>query len=388
MVKRVLRMRVKDKHGAFLRGQAREVNLVWNYSQDLSLKVLKREGRFMSAYDMAAYTKGASKEGLSLHSQTVQAVSEEYCTRRRQFKKAKLRWRVSDRNSSQYSLGWIPFKGSAVTIRNGQLHYQGKPISLWDSFGIRDLKIRCGSFSEDSRGRWYVNLTVDVEVRHASGTSAVGIDLGLKELATLSTGEKIQAERFYRDLEPALARAQRANKKGRVKAIHAKIANRRKDFLHKLSTWLVKQHGAIFVGDVDASALAQTRMAKSVLDAGWSMLCTQLQYKGDGAGCWVQVVSEKYSTQTCSHCGIRSGPKGLTGLKVRSWICHGCGTEHDRDTNAAQNILRQGLSEWMSTHSSAAEAKASEPAVNEDVRAPRASSGVGHDPLAAGIPGL
>jgi putative transposase len=88
---RVLRLRIKDKHSNFLLAQSREVNDVWNFSQDLSLKVLEREHRFMSAYDMAAFTKGAAKEGLTLHSQTVQAVSEEYCTRRRQFKKAKLR---------------------------------------------------------------------------------------------------------------------------------------------------------------------------------------------------------------------------------------------------------------------------------------------------------
>ena len=83
---RVLRLRIKDKHAKHLLAQSREVNQVWNYSQDLALKVLAREHRFMSAYDMAEFTRGACKEGLTLHSQTVQAVSEEYCTRRKQFK--------------------------------------------------------------------------------------------------------------------------------------------------------------------------------------------------------------------------------------------------------------------------------------------------------------
>ena len=91
VVTRVLHIRIKDKHAAHLRMLAREVNDVWNYSQELALKVLEREQRFMTAFDIAAYTKGAGKEGLSLHSQTVQAVSEEYCTRRKQFKKTKLR---------------------------------------------------------------------------------------------------------------------------------------------------------------------------------------------------------------------------------------------------------------------------------------------------------
>jgi putative transposase len=91
--------------------------------------------------------------------------------------------------------------------------------------------------------------------------------------------------------------AQRAGHKNRTKAIHAKITNRRKDFLHKLSTRLVKEHGVIFIGNVNAAGLAKTGLSKSVLDAGWSMFRTQLQYKGDSAGSWVREVNEAYSTQ-------------------------------------------------------------------------------------------
>ena len=163
---KVLRLRIKDKHASLLLAQSREVNMVWNYSQDLALQVLNRTGKFMSAYDMADYTKGAAKEGLSLHSQTVQAVSEEYCTRRRQFKKAKLRWRVS--HGSKRSLGWIPVKAVALRYKNGQVHYQGVPLSLWDSYGLKDYTLRSGSFCEDSRGRWYLNVTVDVKKPEAS----------------------------------------------------------------------------------------------------------------------------------------------------------------------------------------------------------------------------
>jgi transposase len=104
---------------------------------------------------------------------------------------------------------------------------------LWDSFGLADYQLRSGSFSEDSRGRWYLNVTVDVkQPAKTVGTSSVGIDLGLKDLAALSNGQTVEAQQFYRDLEPALAVSQRAGHKARTKAIHAKISNRRKDFLH------------------------------------------------------------------------------------------------------------------------------------------------------------
>lgn len=340
---RVLRLRLKDKHAKALTAMARDVNLVWNYSQELALKVFERELRFLSAYDIAAYTRGATKEGLALHSQTVQAVSEEYVLRRKQFKRVKLRWRVS--GGSHRSLGWIPFKASALRYRNGQLWLSGmdKPLSLWDSYGLSDYTLGAGNLSEDARGRWYINITVKVLRKPCNiGARAVGIDLGLKDFAATSDGETVEAPQCYRDLEPALAAAQRAQKKARVRALHAKIGHRRKDFLHKLSTRLVAEYGAIFIGNVSASRLAKTRMAKSVLDAGWSTFRTMLQYKCDDAGVWFDEVNEAYSTQTCSACDARSGPRGLQGLGIREWVCSACGVVHDRDVNAAKVILARG----------------------------------------------
>lgn len=157
---KTLRVRLKNRHAKLLLELACEVNQVWNYSQDLSLKVLSRERRFMSAFDIAAYTKGAGKEGMRLHSQTIQAVTEEYCTRRKQFKKQKLRWRVS--LGPKRSLGWIPFKASAIQFRGGQLHYGKLALGLWDSYGLGDFELGAGSFSEDARGRWYANITVKI----------------------------------------------------------------------------------------------------------------------------------------------------------------------------------------------------------------------------------
>ena len=176
-----------------------------------------------------------------------------------------------------------------------------------------------------------------------TATASVGIDLGLKEAAVASTGARIEG-RFYRKLECQLGMAQRAKKKKRVKAIHAKIANQRKDLLHKFSTQLVKNNAAIFVGDVESSQLVKTKMAKSTLDAGWSTLKTMLEYKSQQAGIVFEVVNESYTTQTCSCCGSipASSPKGRAGLRIREWVCSNCGTAHDRDVNAAKNILAAG----------------------------------------------
>jgi IS605 OrfB family transposase len=322
---------------------AQDVNFVWNYCNDLSFKVWQRERRFLSAYDIDKYTAGATREGLNLHSTTVQAISKELVTRRIQNRKVKLRWRVS--RGSRRSLGWIPFKASALRYRNGQLLFSclDKPLSLWDSYGLSQYQLGAGCISEDARGRWYINITVKIgKAQRSEARSAIGMDLGLKDFATTSSGEKVKAERFYRDQEAALAIAQRARKKARARAIHAKIAHRRKDFLHKLSTRLVAENGAIFVGNVNAAGLARTRMAKSVLDAGWSTFRTMLQYKCDDAGVWFDEVDEAYSTQTCSACDARSGPRGLEGLGIREWNCS-CGAVHDRDVNAAKIILARGL---------------------------------------------
>jgi putative transposase len=354
---RVLRLRVKDKHASWLLGLAREVNTVFNYCNELSVKVFERERRFLSGFDFWPFLKGVTRGDCALHLpvQAVQEIAEEYARRRRQHRKVRLAWRRT--GGARRSLGWIPFKVRTIRYRGGQVYFAGRWLSLWDSYGLGDFELRAGNFSEDSRGRWYLNVCVPRAQRVGCernkppvgsildcSVPSLGIDLGLKSFAAFSdeTLPPIEAERFYRDLEPALARAQRARQRQRTRAIHAKIANRRKDFLHKLSTRLVSGHGALFVGNVNASALAKTRQGKSVLDAGWSAFRTMLLYKCADAGVWFEVVDEAFSTQTCSVCNSRAGPKGRQGLGMRGWQCAVCGAIHDRDVNAAHNILAAG----------------------------------------------
>ena len=347
---KTLKLRIKDKHCKVLDQLASEVNFVWNYVNDLCFKHLQRTGKFFSAFDLAKYTAGASKE-LNLHSQTIQAITEELVLRRKQFKKAKLNWRVSNPKSPKKSLGWIPFKKTAIKYQNGQVKYGNHWFSLWDSYGLNQYNVKTGAFVQDSRNRWYVCLVVDSSTSLTNlapsavteRSRSVGIDLGLKDFATFSNGQKIEAQRTYRRYEQKLGIAQRARNKKRVKAIHAKIKQIRHNHLHQESTKLVKNYAAIFVGNVNAKSLAKTKLAKSVLDAGWTLFRTLLKYKSENAGVWFDEVKEQYTTQTCSCCGSRdSSPKGRAGLGIREWTCVQCGTLHDRDVNAAKNILALG----------------------------------------------
>lgn len=337
---KTLQVRVRDKHAPLLRQMARSVNLVWNYLNELSHRSIRERGVFLSAFDLHPYTKGAGKE-LGLHSQTLQYVAAEYVTRRKQSRKARLNWRKS--GGVRRSLGWVPFNTGAASWKNGQVYHNGHYFKVWDSYGLAQYRLRSGSFCEDARGRWYFNVVVELETQLSTGQGAVGIDLGLKDVATCSDGQRLENGRFYRDLEPKLASAQRAGKKARVRAIHAKIANRRKDALHKFSRSLVERCNTIIVGDVSPQKLVRTRMAKSVLDAGWGQLKTMLAYKCALAGIVFRVVNEAYTTQTCSCCGAlpASRPRGIAGLGIREWICE-CGVTHDRDVNAARNILALG----------------------------------------------
>lgn len=348
---KTLKVRIKDKHSKMLGHLAFGVNQVWNAANDLSHdayyvpvpEVGYIKGEWLSAYAIQKIVLPINKgRELGLPSHTVQQVIAEHATRRKQFKKSKLKWRTS--GGSRRSLGWVPFKKGQLKYKAGQCWFAGNFISVWDSYGLSGYDFRSGSFSEDSRGRWYLNVVVEVSLIQSAGQGQIGIDLGLKTTATCSDGTALERKQFYRNAEKQLAAAQRAHKKKRVKSIHAKIKNRRADMNHKFSTKLVKENSLIVVGDVSSSKLVKTNMAKSVLDAGWYQLKQQLDYKSRGMQVAYLEVNEAYSTQTCSSCGTLpdSRPKGIAGLGIREWTCSDCGVQHDRDINAAKNILAAG----------------------------------------------
>jgi putative transposase len=262
-------------------------------------------------------------------------VCEEYHARRRGSKKAKLRWR-----SNKRSLGWVPFKNQTISINGSIVTFNGRKIGLRLHREIEG-EIKSGSFSEDARGRWYCNIVVEYDPIPTGANAEVGIDLGLKAGMTLSTGDKVENSRAFVKYENKLAVAQRANKKRRVKAIHAKIANTRKDFLHRETTKIANAFGLICVGDVSGRWLQATN-GKSSADASTGMSRNMLRYKAIARAATFVDTSEYLSTQTCSVCGCIGGPKGFEGLEIRDWTCEDCGTVHDRDVNAARNILRLG----------------------------------------------
>lgn len=334
----VYRYRVKSLNG-FLNQQARKVNFVWNYCNDRQKDALRFGRKWLTGFDLNYLTAGSSKE-LGLHSQTIQSVCCQYAESRSQKNLAYLKYRGNK------NLGWIPIKGNDLKRKGSDFSFSKNTFHVFNSRTLPEGKIKDGTnFSQDSRGNWYLNIVIDVEVvptKQRDINNGVGIDLGLKEFATLSNGEKIDSQCIYRDAQKKLATAQRANKKRQVKSIHAKIANKRKDFHHKLSDRITKEFDYIAVGNVNAAGLAKTKMAKSVLDAGWSSFRQMLAYKAIRHNAWYEEVNESFTTQTCSQCGSIEGPKGLSGLGIREWTCGSCGAVHDRDTNAAMNILLRG----------------------------------------------
>jgi IS605 OrfB family transposase len=328
------RYRVKDATtGKQLQRMAWAVNRVWNFANETSLLAWRREKRFVSAFELINLCAGAGHE-LGLHTDTISEVCTEYVKKRKQFHKIRLRWR-----SKKRSLGWIPFKGRALKLGLGTVVLKGKRFRVWQSRPVEGI-VKTGSFAQDACGHWYINLQCEVALPAPStSTAELGIDLGLKDLIACSDGVKYSRENLTRTYEDALAMAQRAHKKRRVTAIHAKIAHCRKDWAHKTSTTIAKRASLIAVGNVSVSKLVKTRMAKSVLDAGWSMLRTMLAYKALRLGITYSEVNESWSSVTCADCGTRCGPHGLSQLGVRKWCCSACGMCHDRDTNAARNIL-------------------------------------------------
>lgn len=349
------RFRVKDRKRSLrcLREFSFGCNTIWNFCNEVSKKSADRSPKWVDKKGLRKLTKGSSKL-IGLPSQVIQEVIDEFTAKRKAAGKPKLRWRVS--RGAKRSLGWVPFTNQDITVvRRGVIALRGEEFHVWHHRLIPDLtRIKSGCFAEDARGRWYVSLVVEVDRPERTNRTAVyGGDPGQ---ATALSGVVLVPDdgesgtvydapldngTFYRDMEARIAEAQRAGRKRHVKALNAKVKNRRLDSNHKYTTAIVRQAGAIFVGDLSCKWQIASN-GKGTHDNSWAQKRTLFRYKSEHAGVLYADVPEAFTTQVCSHCHAVSGPKGREELGVRRWVCGECGTEHTRDQNAAVNIARLG----------------------------------------------
>jgi putative transposase len=207
-------------------------------------------------------------------------------------------------------------------------------------------------------GRYYASFVVQRQSTPLPASDReVGIDLGLASLIVTSDGEVIPNPRFLRTASRRLRRAQRvlsrrqegsanrARARRRVAVLHRKVRETRLDHAHKTALRLVRDNQAVYAEDLAVNGLMRTRLAKSIADAGWSQLLRCIEEKAVQYGrTFGRVGRFEPTSQVCSACGVNDGPKPLA---VREWTCRACGTAHDRDVNAAKNILAAGRAERL-----------------------------------------
>ena len=338
---RTLRLKVRSESYGWLNAAADEVNFVWNWCNEISSKAARPyygPPRWLTGFDLNRLSAGATALMERIGADTIQRVNCEYAARRRHCRRAKLKWRVS--RGARRSLGWVPFKATSLRRADRAVRLCGKTIRVFEAKRLEGVRWHQGCFAQDAVGDWWLCLLVRV-----SGTEvpapcpAVGIDLGLRSLACTSDRDRLDAVRFYRDLERKIAQVQKRGHRRRAKRLYRRAANRRRDALHKFSRRIVERYQQIVVGDLSIVKLRKTRVAKAVFDSGLGMLKDFLEYKSQQAARSFSIVNETNSSVTCSSCGCLSGPHGVNGLIVRQWVCVRCGARHDRDVNAARNIL-------------------------------------------------
>lgn len=271
----------------------------------------------------------------------------------KQAKYPRFKSRKKSRRSAEYTSSAFRFRDGKLTLAK-----MAQPLDIvWSRPLPEEAQPSTVTVTQDRAGRWFVSLLVEdptIQPLAASGCS-IGVDAGLDHLLTLSTGEKIANPRHERKDRARLARAQRelsrkakgdganrAKASRKVARIHARIADRRRDTLHKVTTRLIRDNQVVVIEDLAVRNLLKNgRLARAISDAAWAEFRNMLEYKADWYGREVVAVDRWFpSSKLCSHCGALSQH---LPLNVRTWTCGSCGTTHDRDVNAAANLLAAGL---------------------------------------------
>jgi putative transposase len=337
------------------------VRLVWNKALDARTTAwYQRQQRVTYVQSSAMLTAWKQEDDLSFLNEVssvplqqalrhLQGAFVAFWDKRTRYPRFKSRKR--SRASAEYTR-------SAFRWQDGQLTLAKMPEPLdirWSRPLPKGTEPSTVTVSRDAAGRWFVSLLCECVVEpHPSADEIVGIDAGIASLVTLSTGEKIANPRHERRDRARLAKAQRAfarKRKGsanrakaglKVARAHARIADRRRDYLHKLTTRLVRENQAVVIEDLSVrNMLGNSRLARAISDAGWAELRGMLEYKCGWYGRDLVVIDRWFpSSKTCSVCGqlVAKLP-----LSVREWDCGKCGAQHDRDVNAARNIRAAGL---------------------------------------------
>ncbi|MGW1680250.1 RNA-guided endonuclease InsQ/TnpB family protein [Saccharopolyspora sp. NPDC002376] len=259
--------------------------------------------------------------------------------------------RKKSRASAEYTKSAFKYRNGIMTLAK-----MSEPLNIvWSRPLPEGAEPSTVTVSRDRADRWFVSMLVETTVdHHEPTTNAVGVDAGITSLVTLSTGEKITNPKHSDRERTRLAKAQRelarkekgSNNRARarikVARIQAKIADRRRDHLHKVTTRLVRDNQTVVIEDLSVRTMVKNRkLARAISDASWADLRSMLEYKCAWYGRDLVVIDRWFpSSKTCSHCGTLAESMPLN---VREWTCNGCGTRHDRDINAAKNILAAGL---------------------------------------------
>ena len=336
------------------------VRLVYNKALETRITAWRSERRHVGYPETSAMlTKWKSQEDLAFLAD-VSSVPLQQTLRHLQLAFAAFRSKRARHprfKSRKRGRGSAEFTRSAFRWRDGHLWLAklDQPLAIvWSRPLPEGAEPSTVTVSRDAAGRWFCSILVETSVEHLPAVTAeVGVDAGLTALVTLSTGEKIANPRHERADRVRLARAQKAlsrKQKGsenrakarvRIARVYARVADRRRDHLHKLSTRLVRENQTIVIEDLAVTTMVKNRsLARAISDVAWSELRSMIEYKAAWYGRTVIVLDRWYpSSKTCGACGhlLDTLPLG-----VRNWTCPGCAAVHDRDVNASRVILAAG----------------------------------------------